>query len=119
MVADQDQEILRAGGLEIHAGGGLVLAAGAVLAMPVREFQLLVELVRREGSIVSREALYQAVWGGQLRDGDRSVDVYVHKLRTRLGRSLPGRTFIHTHPGFGYRFSPQPSHAGHTTATSR
>jgi DNA-binding winged helix-turn-helix (wHTH) protein len=47
------------------------------------------------------------VWGGELRPGDRSVDVYVSKLRGKLETSMPDRRFIHTHPGFGYRFQPQ------------
>jgi DNA-binding response OmpR family regulator len=49
------------------------------------------------------------VWGGALRDGDRSIDVYVHKLRVKLEQALPDRQFIHTHVGFGYRFAPVPS----------
>ena len=49
------------------------------------------------------------VWGGELRPGDRSVDVYVSKLRSKLEAALPDRRFIHTHPGFGYRFQPEPS----------
>ena len=39
-----------------------------------------------------------------MRAADRSVDVYVHKLRAKLARALPGWRFIHTHFGFGYRF---------------
>ena len=104
-----DDEILRSGGLEVRASEGLVLAAGDVLRMSVREFGLLVALLQREGSIVSREDLYRQVWGGEMRAGDRSVDVYVHKLRTKLENSMPGRAFIHTHPGFGYRFAPASS----------
>jgi DNA-binding response OmpR family regulator len=42
-----------------------------------------------------------------LRPGDRSVDVYVSKLRAKLEAAAPGRRYIHTHPGFGYRFQPQ------------
>jgi hypothetical protein len=49
------------------------------------------------------------VWGGDLRPGDRSVDVYVSKLRGKLELALPDRRFIHTHQGFGYRFQPEPS----------
>jgi DNA-binding response OmpR family regulator len=48
-----------------------------------------------------------------LRSGDRSIDVYVHKVRVKLEDALPQRRFIHTHVGFGYRFAAEPSHAFH------
>jgi DNA-binding winged helix-turn-helix (wHTH) protein len=102
--------ILHAGELEIRLGEGLVLATGRALTLSVREFQLLAAMARHVGAIVSREALYREVWGGELRRGDRSVDVYVSKLRMKLETALPDRRFIHTHPGFGYRFQPQPAH---------
>lgn len=100
--------ILHAGELEIRLGEGLVLAVGRALTLSVREFELLVALASRAGAIVTREELYGAVWGGELRAGDRSVDVYVSKLRNKLEDAMPDRRFIHTHPGFGYRFQPQP-----------
>jgi DNA-binding response OmpR family regulator len=100
--------ILHAGELEIRLGEGLVLATGRALTLSVREFELLVALAHRAGAIVTREELYGAVWGGELRAGDRSVDVYVSKLRGKLEEAMPDRRFIHTHPGFGYRFQPQP-----------
>lgn len=99
---------LYAGELEIRLGEGLVLATGRALTLSVREFELLVALARRAGAIVTREELFGAVWGGELRHGDRSVDVYVSKLRGKLEEAMPDRRFIHTHPGFGYRFQPQP-----------
>jgi DNA-binding response OmpR family regulator len=46
------------------------------------------------------------VWGEPYRKADRSVDVYVGKLRHKLASALPGGHFIHTHFGFGYRFTP-------------
>ncbi len=107
MHQDSDS-ILYAGELEIRLGEGLVLATGRALTLSVREFELLVALALRAGAIVTREELYTAVWGGELRHGDRSVDVYVSKLRGKLEEAMPDRRFIHTHPGFGYRFQPQP-----------
>lgn len=109
---------LYAGELEIRLGEGLVLATGRALTLSVREFELLVAMARRSGAIVSRGELYEAVWERELRDGDRSVDVYVSKLRGKLEAAMPDRRFIHTHPGFGYRFHPQPSRDVHTQALS-
>ncbi|HUB35808.1 MAG TPA: winged helix-turn-helix domain-containing protein [Solirubrobacteraceae bacterium] len=103
---------LYAGELEIRLGEGLVLATGRALMLSVREFELLAALARHAGAIVTREQLYDEVWGGELRPGDRSVDVYVSKVRGKLEAALPDRRFIHTHPGFGYRFQPQPSPDG-------
>jgi DNA-binding response OmpR family regulator len=113
----QTGELVRIGELEIRAREGLVLAGGRALALSVREFDLLVALARNAGRIVSREELYGLAWGGALRDGDRSCDVYVHKLRSKLDDALPGTRFIHTHVGFGYRLDPAPSHPFHTAAT--
>ena len=96
-----------------------MLASGRALTLSVREFNLLVALARNAGRIVSREELYRLTWGGTLRRGDRSCDVYVHKLRTKLEVALPGMCFIHTHVGFGYRLDPTPSHPFHTASTAR
>jgi DNA-binding response OmpR family regulator len=114
----ESPEILYAGELEIRPDEGLVLATGHALTLSVREFELLVAMARRVGAVITREELYRTVWGGELRSGDRSVDVYVSKLRSKLERALPDRRFIHTHPGFGYRFQPQPSRNVHMEATA-
>jgi DNA-binding response OmpR family regulator len=111
-------EVLYAGELEIRPEEGLVLATGQALTLSVREFELLAAMARRQGAIVTREDLYRTVWGGELRHGDRSVDVYVSKLRNKLESALPDRRFIHTHPGFGYRFQPQPSRNVHMGGAS-
>jgi DNA-binding response OmpR family regulator len=84
----ESEQTLYAGELEIRLGDGLVLASGRVVRLSVREFELLVAMARRTGAIATREELYTTVWGGELRHGDRSVDVYVSKLR---GKPQPSR----------------------------
>jgi DNA-binding response OmpR family regulator len=108
------QDVLYVGDLEIRLEEGLVLATGEALMLSVREFKLLAAMAERSGAITTREELYDTVWGGELRAGDRSVDVYVSKLRSKLETALPDHRFIHTHSGFGYRFQPQPSRNVHT-----
>ncbi len=75
--------------------------------LSIRELRLLTELARRADRIISREELFRLVWGREMRRGDRSVDVYIRKLRVKLDGALPGWTFIHTHFGFGYRLAPE------------
>jgi DNA-binding response OmpR family regulator len=115
---DVSRDVLYAGDLEVRPSEHLALAKGRALSLSVRELDLLAALARREGRIVPRDELYETVWGAPLRADDRSVDVYVHKLRAKLGRALPAWRFIHTHFGFGYRFAPEPaSHSFHNSAT--
>jgi DNA-binding response OmpR family regulator len=109
----QHQDAIRTGALEIHPNQGLAFAGGAALSLSVREFGLLAALAGSGGRIVRREDLYRRVWGGTLREGDRSIDVYVDKLRVKLEQALPDERYIHTHVGFGYRFAPQHSRAFH------
>jgi DNA-binding response OmpR family regulator len=94
------------GELEIRPAEYLALANGRPLRLTVRELDLLTALAERRDRIVSREELYQVVWeNGHHRKADRSVDVYIARLRQKLDEALPGRAYIHTHFGFGYRFS--------------
>jgi DNA-binding response OmpR family regulator len=116
---DGGANVLQVGVLEIRPREGLAIAGGRALRLSVREFGLLSELAQREGRIVRREDLYEHVWGTPLRHGDRTIDVYVRKLRVKLEQSLPEWRFIHTHVGFGYRFAPERSHGFNTDATSR
>jgi DNA-binding response OmpR family regulator len=110
-------DALQVGDLEIRPADGLCVAGGRALTLSVREFQLLVALADHVHGVVSRSDLYATVWGGQLREGDRSIDVYVHRLRAKLEAALPGRRFIHTHIGFGYRLDPMPSPDVHNLVT--
>jgi len=82
------------------------LVDGRPLSLTVRELQLLITLAGHPQRIMTREELFAEVWGGRPRSDDRSVDVYVSRLRAKLGEAIPGVSLIHTHNGIGYRFSP-------------
>ena len=98
-----DDTALRVGLLEIRPDEYTAFCAGRRLNLTARELALLTELARRAGRTASRDELYAAAWGGALRANDRSVDVYVRKLRAKLARVKPEATFIETDFGFGYR----------------
>ena len=102
-------DVITVGELTIQVPDGLACVGGRALMLSIREFGLLLALARAEGRILSREQLYQEVWGKPLAKRDRSVDVYVHKLRAKLDAAQPDARFIHTHVGFGYRLSHEPA----------
>lgn len=114
-----NHEVLHIGPLEIRPAEFVALAGGEPLSLTPHELDLLTALARRAGRIVSREELFTVVWDRARRPDDRSVDVYVRKLRRKLTQALPDWDCIHTHFGFGYRFSPEPSHVFHMRATGR
>ena len=99
------REVLEVGPLEILPEEHLARADGRALMLSIRELRLLTELARRADRIMAREELFRLVWGREMRPGDRSVDVYVRKLRVKLERRCRTWRFIHTHFGFGYRLS--------------
>jgi DNA-binding response OmpR family regulator len=107
MARGSKEEELRAGPLRVFPAGYTARANGSVIPLTPREFELLVELMRRPDEVLARTWLYERCWGHPMDPADRAVDVYVRKLRAKLDNTLPEWTFIHTHYRLGYRFSPQ------------
>ncbi len=99
---------LQVGPLQVAPSEQLARAGGRTLNLSRRELLLLTALASRADRIVSREQLCELVWDHPLRPGDRSVDVYVRKLRVKLEAAMPEWSFIHTHFGFGYRLAAEP-----------
>ncbi|RJQ46965.1 MAG: DNA-binding response regulator [Gaiellales bacterium] len=97
-------ELVEAGPLVIDPGAHKASVDGRPLELTPRELAVLHYMVRQAPKTVSREEIYQAVWGYEMLHGDRSVDVFVRRLRKKLEEAAPGRTFLQTHYGFGYRF---------------
>jgi DNA-binding response OmpR family regulator len=113
------REVLEVGPLEVLPEEHLARAGGRALRLSIRELRLLTELARRADRIMAREELFSLVWGREMRTGDRSVDVYVRKLRVKLEQALPAWLFIHTHFGFGYRLSAERKPDANDRFTSR
>ena len=93
------------GPLEFRLDECQVLLEGRRLGLTMREFQVLLVLAQNEDRVLRRHDIYRRVWGGEMKHRDRSVDVFVRKVRTKLARSAPSHVFIHTHFGIGYRFA--------------
>ncbi|MGI8904786.1 MAG: response regulator transcription factor [Solirubrobacteraceae bacterium] len=76
------------------------------LDLTAKEFEIL-QLVSGADRVLRREEIYERVWGYAMAHGDRSVDVFVRKLRQKLRIASPSWSYIHTHFGVGYRFAPE------------
>ena len=99
-----DRGPLVAGELEVRPDQFQAFVAGQSLQLTRREYELLETLSGASGTVIPREQIYQRVWGYAMAHGDRSVDVFVRKLRSKLRKHSPAWDYIHTHFGVGYRF---------------
>ena len=102
-----DAKPILAGELEIRRNQHQAFVAECSLDLTRREFQLLELLASYERCVVEREFIYQSLWGYSPIRGDRSVDVFVRRVRYKLELVSPGWGYIHTHYGIGYRFAPE------------
>ncbi|HYN49333.1 MAG TPA: response regulator transcription factor, partial [Thermoleophilaceae bacterium] len=103
---------LVAGELEIRADQFQAFVRGSSIDLTRREFEVLQLLAQAKGKVLQREEIYQAVWGYAMAHGDRSVDVFIRKVRQKLEQASPDCGYIHTHFGVGYRFDPETREGG-------
>jgi DNA-binding response OmpR family regulator len=103
---------LRRAELEVRPDLFEAFVAGRPAGLTRREFDVLSALVRHEGKVLAREHLYRQVWGFAMARGDRSIDTFVRKIRTKLRERSPGWSYIHTHKGAGYSFRARPRKRG-------
>jgi DNA-binding response OmpR family regulator len=107
-VPTRDLEPLTVGELEIRPDLFQAFVGGRDLCLTRREYQLVELLARAEGEVLAREQIYECLWGTAMLGNERSVDVFVHKLRRKLEHSSPGWSYVHTHFGVGYRLLGEP-----------
>ena len=105
--ASGPEPVFEIANLQIRPDEFAVIADGRRVSLTVREFQTFFVLAEQQDRVVSRPEIYARVWGGQMMYRDRSVDVFVRKVRRKLAEAAPGWVYIHTHFGVGYRFSPE------------
>ncbi len=101
----QPVRTLKAGGLELDRNACRVFLRGGELTLTATEFRLLEFLMTRPGVVFSREQLLNSVWGHDRAVTDRTVDVYVLRLRQKIETDPTNPLFIRSVRGFGYSFS--------------
>lgn len=106
--APEEERSTAAGELVIRPDRFDAYAADQAAGLSRREYELLSQLAQAEGRVLERERIYERVWGYTMVRGDRSVDVFVRKLRAKLERISPDWRYVHTHFGIGYRFAAEP-----------
>ncbi len=104
----QDVDALVVGEVEIRPDQYQAFVGGKSVDLTRREFELIHLLSLSGGQVVERGEIYRRAWGYEMAHGDRSVDVYVRKIRKKLSRVSPGWAYIHTHFGVGYRLHAEP-----------
>jgi DNA-binding response OmpR family regulator len=102
-----ERPVVEAGEISIRPDQFQAFVGERSLDLTRREFELIRLLAANAGQVLERETIYQQVWGYAMAHGDRSVDVFVRKLRQKLERVSPRWRYIHTHFGVGYRFAPE------------
>jgi len=98
-------EPITAGEVEIRSDRFQAFVGEHSIDLTRREFELIELLAAAEGRVLEREEIYSRLWGYTMVRGDRSVDVFVRKLRQKLEKASPAWRYIHTHFGIGYRFA--------------
>ena len=104
------EDAIRVGEITIRPDLYQAYASDASLELTAREFEIL-HLLSQSDRVLRREEIYERVWGYAMAHGDRSVDVFVRKLRQKLRQGSPAWSYIHTHFGVGYRFGAEPDGA--------
>jgi DNA-binding response OmpR family regulator len=97
----------RVGNVEVRPAELQVLIEGRRTGLTVREFELFSLLAQRPDVVVQRPEIYAAIWGNEMPRRNRSVDVLVRKVRSKLETAAPQWRYIHTHFWIGYRFTPE------------
>ena len=98
----EKSEILQIEGLQLDLEFKRCLVDGVEIKLTKKEFELLAYLISHRGKICSREQILAKVWSNEVVVLDRTIDVNITSLRTKIGKYV---SYIVTRSGFGYGFS--------------
>ncbi|MBN1188731.1 MAG: response regulator transcription factor [Dehalococcoidales bacterium] len=98
----KENELLRCEDLVIDLANCEVRVGGKIVELTFKEYELLKFLAKERGRVFSRETLLNKVWGYDYFGGDRTVDVHIRRLRSKI--EISDQTFIETVRNIGYRF---------------
>ena len=88
------------GPLFLNPDKHIIQVDGQDVALTLKEFQLLCYLVRNKGNVMTRDQILQEIWGYEFDGENRTVDVHIRTLRSKLGRA---GDLVETVRGIGYR----------------
>lgn len=97
-----ENTVIKVGDLTIDPVRCEAELGGRLLALTFKEYEMLKLLATNKGKVFSREALLNEVWGYDYYGGDRTVDVHIRRLRSKI--EDPDHTFIETVRNIGYKF---------------
>lgn len=96
---------IRFSGLSIDPGARVVQTAGGPIELPPKEFDLLLLLARNQGRVLTKQRIYEEVWGEPYAYDDSTIMAIVSRLRKKIEPDQSHPSYIQTVRGVGYRFS--------------
>lgn len=102
--AEPENEVLECRGVKLDSARHEVTVDGRLVALTLKEFELLQVLMENRGSVMSRNVLLDRIWGYDYAGETRTLDMHVRSLRHKLGDDAETERYIGTVRGVGYRF---------------
>lgn len=97
-------DVLTIGGLKIDKNAHRVYVDDNEVAMPVKEYELLLFLAENPNIVFNKERLFDRIWGMDAMGDVSTVTVHIQRIRDKIDKNRPGNKFIETVWGAGYRF---------------
>jgi two-component system, OmpR family, response regulator RegX3 len=101
---DPSAEVLEVGDVTLNPGRHEVTVRSQVVALPLREFELLELLLTNAGRVLTRDVLIDRVWGHDYVGDTKTLDVHIKRLRSKIEPDPSNPTRITTIRGLGYRY---------------